>query len=314
MKINEPIITEFVKSTKQEPFKETLSLIFDYINIAMANITSRNKLITDYNLLLANELFTGTEIPKSNIDIFLELNAVSLELNYKKNNEGEIKGRVVDFFKKFATNFKLSSKKEKKLKKVEKKLKKDEQRILESDTYDVALFYKDLQLQLAKCAYKSTKICLGKNKITIYGKDEFPIKINVYPIFLTGTKATLYNIKNKKEVQIAFFERFENVDAMNNLTKNLYKLQVRIFNNLYWNTFNSVPNQILIESLLYNVPLSIYTYNLYETTVGIINYLKNSTLQEFVSICNTDIKLFDEKLNTATFENAYKFINSIKIE
>ena len=91
------------------------------------------------------------------------------------------------------------------------------------------------------------------------------------------------------------------------------QIQTRILNNLFYGIFNKVPNQIFIESLLFNVPENLYTTNISETTVNIINFLKNSTMQNFCSICDEKTKIFKETLNTIKPEIAFKFISSINI-
>ena len=94
----------------------------------------------------------------------------------------------------------------------------------------------------------------------------------------------------------------------------MFKKQIRVFNNIFWNVFKKTPNQIFIESILFSVPLEFYTDDVYETTLGIINYLKNSTMQNIKSICDDNVKLFAEPLNTFSFEIAYKFIRSLEID
>ena len=61
------------------------------------------------------------------------------------------------------------------------------------------------------------------------------------------------------------------------------------------------------------MPKEFYVDDIYETTLGIINYLKNCTMQNFFSICDNDVKLFEENLNPYAMDFAYKFINSIQI-
>ena len=261
MKITEQIVQEFVKSAKQEPFKESLATTCDLIDKSMESIVKRNQLISSYRIIVANEVFSGTEIAKSSIDLFLEIYAINLELNYEQKGEQKIKRGLSEFFKNFRSSFRLfpNSKKEQKLKKQEKKIKKEEQKILDSDDYDVETFYKDLQLQLAKNAYKTTKIGIAQNHLVIFGKDELVKKINIYPVFISGDSAHLYNIKKRVKTKLALNERLENIKAMNSLTKNLFKLQVRIFNNLYWNIYKCTPNQIFMEQIL---PILILSRNI----------------------------------------------------
>ena len=312
--ISKNIVDEFVKSVNQTSFKTAYYTINYYIEQAMSNIMAKNPLINSYAVYVANEVFTGTEFSSSSLDIFLEINAIQLELNFKEKKQYVFKSGLATFFNTFKSNFKLFSRKNPSQKVREKRIKKEEQKLEQKQNYDVVCFFKDLQIQIAKQSYKTTKIGIHPNHISIVGKDEYGLDINIFPVFVSGNDySVLYNIKNKKETLVDFKYRWNNLEEINSKTKNLFKLQVRIFNNIFWNVFKASPNQIFIESLLFNVPLEYYTYNIYETTSGIINYLRNSTMKSFVSICDKDKKLFDEPLNTVTLDFAFKFIKSLKI-
>lgn len=314
IKYTKPTIDEFVKSASCKTFDNAYALAYQFLSNSMDDIMQKNSLISEYKIYVANEMFSGCEFNSSSIDIFLEVRAVQLVLNFESNRQYVLKSNIKTFINRFSNNFKIFNKKNVKQKKKEKTLKKQEEKLDKKVDYDILSFYKDLQIQLAKKAYKTTKILLDKNRITIIGKDEFGVEVNIYPVFASGDKElVLYNLNNKKETKIDFRQRFNNLEDINLKTKKLFKLQVRIFNNIFWNVFKLQPNQIFIESILFNVPNVFYTNNIFETTLGIVNYLQNSTMQNFVSICDTSIKLFKEPLNGISFEMAHKFINSIHI-
>lgn len=312
IEVDKSLINSFSEAAKQEVFLNSFSKISAYINESMEKIISNNPHIKTYNLFVANEVFSGTEISGSNLDIFLCLVAKQLELNLIEKKSYRFNNSIKLFLKTFKENFKIF----KKRKKSEKKIIKEEKRLSEisDEKYNIKTFMYDLQIQLCKKLYKTSKIGLSHNKLIIKGKDEFGLSISIYPVFIDTNLYKLYNINNGKITKIDFEDRFNNWESFNRKTKTLFKIQVRIFNHLYFNIIKQNPNQIFIESLLYNVPYDFYTTNIYETTLRIINYLKNSDISKFASICNENVKLFKEPLNTIFLENAYRFIRTIKVK
>lgn len=313
MKINKSLISKFEQPIKQNMFENAYNFITHLIDLSMNEIMSRNALINSYDYYIANEALSGVETPSSSLDIFLEINAVQIELNFQEKNQYVIKKNLIGFFNRFKQNFRLFKKREN-TKKNKKQIQKDEGKLSKKENYDVSHFLHDLQIQLAKLSYITTTIFKSSNSIRLSGQDEYGVDVNIYPVFVNDEYLTLYNIINKKQTIIDFKSRWDNFDFYNKETNEAFQTQVRIFNNLYWNVFKNKPNQIFIESLLINVPKTFYTNNVIETTVSIINYLKNSAMQSFVSICDNTTNLFKENLNTITLEMALKFVKSLKID
>lgn len=309
MIINKDIIQEFARDVDETSFLNAYSVIFETINNAFDIIKKRNPYIINYEIFVANEAFSKTEFVSSTLDIFVVLNAVQIELNsYKKKNNKFVSSLKL-FWKEFKDNLVLfrSKKKEK-----ERYYKQIEKKSTQLNTYNVNMLYNDLMLQMSNFLYEKTKLEVQNNRIVIVGDEEFGININIYPVFNTSENTyKLYNIKNDKVVLIDFKERFVNYSKKEELTNGQFSQQVRIFNNLFWNCIKHSPNQIFIESLIYNCPNELFVDSLYLTTINLINYIKNSTMQTFLSICDENIIVFNEPLNTTSLQIALKFINNI---
>lgn len=310
-KISKDLINNFSQELNLTAFNNAYSLAVYHIDQAMNNIMGHNAFIQDYQILVANEVFSGVECTSSSLDLFLCLNAKQLEINFEQDKIYNVKQSFKNFFKRFKENFTILKRK----KNSAKKLQKAEKKILQDEKYNIKTFYNDFQIQLCKTLYTTTKTSLNKLGLKILQGDEFGIEVNIYPVFnYEEDLLKMYNTKNKKQIIINFNDRFTNYNNFNILTDDQFKTQIRIFNNVFYNMFNFVPNQIFIESLLYCVPVKLYTNNCYGTTINIVNYLKNCEIQKINSICNKYINVYDEPLNTTNLETAYKFIKALEIE
>lgn len=308
--INRNQINSYIQGVNLQAFSNAYLEVNSALENSMNSIISRNPLINKYEVRVANEALSGTAIASSSIDLFLILDAMQMELNYNIKRGRSLAYRTRKFFDDFKQNFVLFRRKKKSTKKIEKEDKKFE----EETNYNIETFFKDLKLQLSKNLTQSTKIYVYGNNISVVNKGELGVDVNIYPIFAVDEdKYNLYNIATGRKIEISFRERFENVEMMYEQTNHMSKVQNRILNCIYYNIFKTVPNQIFIESLLFNIPINLYSSNIVDTTSNIISYLKNSNFAEFKSICDENVLLFSEPLNTTKIETAYKFIRNITI-
>lgn len=309
--LNSNIINEFSKSVDNSSFEQAYNKINQYLNDALTVIKNRNPYIINYDILIANEAFSDAEFFGSTLDIFVALNAVQIELNQTKKEENRFVKSLKCFFQTFKENLFIFSSKKSKNKKY---LKNVEKKVMSLENYNVTTLYNDLLVQLSKLMYNKTELYINNNKISIVGEEEFGLYINIYPVFYVDEdKFKLYNINTNKNLVIDFKNRFENIDIKNIQTDDKYINQVRIFNNIYWNIFKQTPNQIFIESLINYCPNNLFVDDIFETTINIVNFIKNESLQNVKSICDNETNIFDEQLNTIDFQTALKFINKIEI-
>lgn len=309
--LNSNIIKEFAKSVDNSSFNQAYSKVNQYINDALSIIKNRNPYINNYDIFIANEAFSDAEFYASTLDIFIVFNAVQIELNQEKNKENKFIKSIKYFWQSFQDNFFIFRSKKRKNNKY---LKKVEKKVMLLEKYNVSTLYNDILVQLSKQMYNKTELYINSNKITIIGEEEFGLPINIYPVFYVDEeKFKLYNIKTDKNIIIDFKDRFQNVEIKNLQTNYNYINQIRIFNNIYWNIFKQKPNQIFIESLVFSCPNNLFVNDVVETTINLVNYIKNNTMQNLKSICDETIDLFNEQLNTVDYQSALKFINKIEI-
>lgn len=309
--LNSNIIKEFAKSVDNSSFNQAYSKVNQYINDALSIIKKRNPYINNYDIFIANEAFSDAEFYASTLDIFIVFNAVQIELNQEKNKENKFIKSIKYFWQSFQDNFFIFRSKKRKNNKY---LKKVEKKVMLLEKYNVTTLYNDILVQLSKQMYNKTELYINSNKITIIGEEEFGLPINIYPVFYVDEeKFKLYNIKTDKNIIIDFKDRFQNVEIKNLQTNDNYINQIRIFNNIYWNIFKQKPNQIFIESLIFSCPNNLFVNDVVETTINLVNYIKNNTMQNLKSICDETIDLFNEQLNTVDYQSALKFINKIEI-
>lgn len=309
--LNSNIIKEFAKSVDNSSFNQAYSKVNQYINDALSIIKNRNPYINNYDIFIANEAFSDAEFYASTLDIFIVFNAVQIELNQEKNKENKFIKSIKYFWQSFQDNFFIFRSKKRKNNKY---LKKVEKKVMLLEKYNVSTLYNDILVQLSKQMYNKTELYINSNKITIIGEEEFGLPINIYPVFYVDEeKFKLYNIKTDKNIIIDFKDRFQNVEIKNLQTNDNYINQIRIFNNIYWNIFKQKPNQIFIESLIFSCPNNLFVNDVVETTINLVNYIKNNTMQNLKSICDETIDLFNEQLNTVDYQSALKFINKIEI-
>lgn len=303
------IIEEFAGDVDETSFYNSYNIINDVITKALENIKQRNPYINKYQITIANEIFDKTEFCASTLDLFVVFDALQIELNSNKKKKNAFLKNLKLFFKEFKNNFSLFNSKKKKQK---KNIKEIEKKSLVLNEYDVKMLYQDLMVQMSTFLNEKTNLHLKNNKITISNEDDIGIEINVYCVFkISDTSCKLYNIQNNSSIIIDYRYRFENFSIKNSQTNYMFEKQVKIFNNLYWNTIKQKPNQIFIESLLYNCPNDLFNNDNFDTTINLVNYLKNSTMQNLFSICDENLSLFKEYLNTVSFDMAYKFLNML---
>lgn len=309
--IDRAVIAEFAKQIDLTPFQNAYDLIVQHLDNAIGIIKQRNPYVTDYKIYVANEVFSGTEFFASSIDLFVVFNAVQIELNYNDKPKNKFTNNVRYFWREFKSYFNIFSSKKKKS---EKLIKETEKRVLSLKDYSVEVLYNDLFVNLTKVLYKTSSIQLNGNKLVVVGNEEFGIDINIYPVFETSDGLyKMYNIYSQNNLIVDFKERFDNVYIKNIKTSEQFTNQIRIFNNLFWNILKQKPNQIFIESILFACPDDLFTNDRVETAINLLNYLKNSTMQNIASICDSSVKLFNDKLNSTSLDLAIKFVNNIQI-
>ena len=303
-------IEQLAFDVNSDAFVFSFEKIKERLEIAISNIMEKNAFITGYCIEPANEALTGAETVNSTLDLYLELSAPLIEKNLTEQSKNKFKFWLKKFFSEFKRNLKLFSKKNKS----QKNMLKTERKINQSKNYTIEHLYRDIQIQLSKVHYKTSKIQLFANKIQINDQNEYASDINIYPIILSNGAAKQYVLGKSKAKIINFKARFNNIESMHDVTDNMSLVQLRVLNSIFYKIFNRIPNQVFIESLIYNVPIEMFADDVYETTINVFNFLKNSAIQNFVSVCDINTNLFKDEMNTETLDIAIKFIRTVNFE
>ncbi len=300
-------ISDFASETEQKIISlcssavSELSLTVPFVNI--------DKTI----LQPVNEMFNGAMSAESEYVYFLGVESPQIEINCLQYNDlwKKIKERFLNAWR--------DSKRKKRRKKDTKNSSSNEIKF-DSEKYNLDKFVSDLQIALSH-HLSETSIVYNEGKcLRIVGIDDFgpKTKIVIYPTiyddgdfkFLISRKKGFYKIN------------FENRDR---LLKDKYERigqrfidMIKVLNVLFRNASRSyvMPNQIYIESLLYNTPDELFDgEELYTAFIKIINYLNFSNVSEFKSILNPDLTLAKEKAvrsNIVIFSKLLSGLNEIK--
>lgn len=281
--------------------------IFEIINIVSKTAPISGK---EYEFFAVNELSTGAVTVNSNIDCILSITAPQIELNTNKLEKKFYKvywDRIKDYWK-----TKKRFRKRKRKNKVEQiELPKYESK------YNMESLRRDVFNQLRNYFTENTTLVNMSNCISILCKDDIGININIYLCLKNNqdNNYKIYDSSKNKFITIDFKDRFENYNLKCNETDEKMISLIRVYNSLFYNVMGFNPNQILIESLMMNIPNEIYNANddICEIFNNSLNYFTLSNNQNFKSICNKEINIFEENLITANeIASFYNFINKLK--
>lgn len=276
--------------------------MLDIINIVAKTAPISSK---EYEFFAVNELTSGAITVTSDIDYILAITAPQIEINTLKL---EKKFYKVIFDKvKFAwANRKSKIKKRRKLKQIETP--KFESR------YNAESLRKDLFNQLRYYFTDKTTLLNLNNRISILSKDELGYNINIY-ICLKGenNQYKLYDSAKNKFIHIDFHNRYNNIDTKCIETSERMIDLMRVYNSLYYNIMQYNANQLLIESIMYNIPNSIYEEtNNYLLFIKSINFLSLVNFDTFQSICDLDKLMVEDDLITKELSSFKTFISELK--
>lgn len=285
------------------------SAIGDTINIVAktAPITAK-----EYEFFCVNELGTGCEIAESDMDLIFAVTAPQIELNTNKLEKNK--------FKKYLDRIKYvwKTRKTKKNKTRKKKLNDSTLDLPKFQAkYNAINLKNDIINQLRYYFSKETILYNNSNKIYITSKNEIGCNLNIY-ICLKGfdNEYMLYDSNLNKFININLRDRFKNINNKNESTNGRFLDMIRLFNTLFYNIKNYHCNQILIESVFYNIPDEIYLeekdhYNLFIKCLNLLMVLFKN-IENFTSVCDLSTKINDESLCNKEIFAFEKFLFQVK--
>lgn len=243
-----------------------------------------------------NEIFNGAITPESEFVYFLGFSSPQIEMNCLQYNDfwKKLKDRLL-----YAWNESKKSKKKKSRKKIEEAPKETAYEF--NDTrYNLEMLKADLQKAFVKNLTMTSIVYNYDNFIRIIGRDEFGIRtqIIIYPCLIEGNNFKFFINRKKGFYSINFEKRAELFIDKTSRVGDVFVKMIKIFNTLFRNSARTyiMPNQIFIESLLYNTPDELFDgENIYDTFIKIVNFLNMTDINDFKSILDPNLTISQDK-------------------
>ena len=288
-KLNRELIDDLNQSN--EEFLDNISSkVTALVDNALADISLKSPFVrTDRCLLLpVNEICTGAVAQLTEFDYFVAVDNPQIELNSKK--KGNFWKNV---WREFRASFRLGKKKYKK-----EKVGASTEPVTK---YNIEDFKHDLVNSLANYLLPTSIVYEYTTHLSMVGIDDFGtnVRINLIPCCLNAKQQEfkLYNPRKNKYTSIKFGDRFSNLSMKTRECGDVFIDMIRLFNVMYSKNYNKIPNQILVESLVFNCPNILFDKNdVYKTFVNVANYIRLTSASSMLSICDGSKTIFQEPL------------------
>lgn len=311
--ISRQLIESIAVEDNSEFAEEIENKVGNLVSLAVEDLSHTVPFVSLENCVLqpATENFNGAMTPESDYVYFLGFTSPQIELNCLQYNDSwkKFKERAV-----FAWN---NSKKPKKRKKNKK-----EQEVSPTaynyvaEKYNLDALQDDLQRALVKNLTQTSIVYNNSSSLRVIGRDEFGPKTQIilYPCLLEGEDYKFLISRKKGFFKVNFTKRAQLINEKIERVGYDYIIMIKILNSLFRSTdrFGLAPNQIFIESLLYNVPDDLFIGDdIYDNFIKIVNYLNLTDISNFVSIANPEKKINEDRLTKLNQVAFLKFLNSL---
>lgn len=289
--LSRQLIESLNESSNAEFHDRVNDMVFNLVSQALSDLSEKSAFVVlDKCILLpVNEICTGATSQLSTYDYFLGIENPQIEMNTKTQ-----KNFWKFAWREFRASWRLGRKKY-------KMRKNDKVSIEKLEKYQLSDFRHDLVDAMANHLTETTMLYERMRKISIVGREDFgsKVKINIFVSLYDSTKNSfkLYSENKNKFSEFSFGDRFENLENKKSTCKTAFTDMIKLFNVIYSKTYNRIPNQILIESLIYGCPNLLFKENdVFQTFVNVANFIRLEHPKEFKSICNENTTIFDDKL------------------
>lgn len=309
---NEEVINEFSKPLSEEVAVKAISWTESVLTDIINEIKAKTSVVSsNYEFVLFGDFITGATTINSEIDFYIAFKSPQLEFNSIKIVENK--------FRRLSLRIKRAwelSRQEKKSRKKTRKNKKtvsvqqEVEIVVPPNKYSIVNLKNDILKRLIKVLDDKSYIYVNNKHLKIVSRDNFGIDINIYPVIKAEDSYKLYDDYTGKfnEINLEQFKTNYNKKLRN--AGDVYVGIVRVFKNIFFNVNNYHSSQFFMESVLFNVPDSLFEgYTFYEVFIKVLNYLKNARLETFVSILDKNKKLFSDKTIS---ENIFSISTLIK--
>ncbi len=288
--LNRDLIESLSESDNIEFCENVNSFVQELVSKAVGDISLKSPFIKPEKccFLPVNESYLGIFTQLSEFTYFLGVENPQIEYNSQsKKNLWKI------FWREFRASFRLGKKKYKK--------NKVDVSHEPAEKYKFSDFKHDLVKFMANYLSSTSIVYEYLDHISIVGKDDFGtnVKIKIY-ICAYNSKTKhfkMYNENKNKFFDVDFGSRYANLNEKIGSCGSMVVEMIKLINAIYSKAYNKVPNQILVESLVYNCPKLLFDEkDVFKTFVNVINYINLSNPRALCSICDTSKNIFEEPL------------------
>ena len=302
---NKDVIINFARHGNETIANGTIDHVSNVVYAALSDMAKTNPFIDAETLefYLVNEFVTGAYCPFSELKLYASMLSPQLEFNTIKISDNP--------FKRFRNRLVFVWKNRKR--KRNKKIKSNNTSVLINEgKYNMDRFLEDLQDAIVQHILNTSLAVLVDDGIKLFGRDEFGFKVKVIPVLRNGETLKVYDSSKRLFKETNFGDRITNLIEKSSKTGENFTSILRIFNSLYYNLYHIYLDQIFIESVIQSVPDSLFTGNVYDAFIKVLNYISLNDLSRIVSITDKNKKLFiEEPLCTISYYESQKFFRDI---
>ena len=290
--LSKDLIEGLRDSTNLEFVNNLNFTVFSLVDQALRDLSNKSSFIQPEKayFMPVNEIYTGATTSQSAYAYFLGIANTEIELN-----STDKKHLFKNFWKRIVRAWKMSKKKKKKKKKIEER----SLTVVTKEKYTIDDLRNDFVYYLSNLISTSSIIYEYEDHIMVVGKEDFGtnVKINIYITMYDEKNGVfkMYNGRKNRYYDVDLNERFKNLANKMESCENFVNM-IKIYNSIYSRAYSKVPNQILIESLVYNCPAVLFEHDVYQTFLNVSNYIRMIDVDALRSICDNTKSIFKEKL------------------
>ncbi len=290
--LNRELIESLSESGNTKFFDRVNDTVYNLLSRVVADISEMSAFVRadKCTLLPVNEIYLGAISQLSTYDYFLGIENPQIEFNSKTR-----KNFWKFAWREFKAAWRLGKKKY-------KKQKSESAPSIETiEKYKLSDFRHDVVRVMANYLSDTTIIYEHQRYIAVVGKNDFGtnVKIKIYICTYNSADNTfkMFNELKNKFIPLNFGKRYENLNYKFDVCGKTFVNLMRIFNALYSKNYNRIPNQILMESLLWNCPNLLFIKDdIYKSFINVANYIRLANPKSFVSICDSSKTIFEERM------------------
>lgn len=305
--ISKSVIQDFANTEANE----SIQIIYDHLHNAayeiLDSLSKKNPLIHPEKCLffLRDDYFFNVQTPKSEMRFVLAIESAHIELNSSK-----LVLNQKSLFKKEFKNFFFNRRKSKR--KMKKQMKKQSTLVLKPENYDIVAFQREFFMGLADYFTATTVIRNMTNEIKILSEQELGINISISVAIRSADLFKFWNDDTNDFDIRNYFEENQIIEKKNNDTNKQYLKMVKVFLSLFDAFDAGLESHYLAMCLLKEVPNDLYSSNIHESFLKIINYLMHANYKSMKGIIKPDKLLFGESGSISiSMLEAKKLVKSI---